>query len=44
MGVVFDLAQRISVLVYGKIIATDAPDEIRSNKEVQEAYLGKEVA
>ncbi len=44
MGVVFDLAQRISVLVYGKIIATDAPDEIRNNKEVQEAYLGKEVA
>ena len=44
MGVVFDLAQRISVLVYGKIIATDAPDEIRNNIEVQEAYLGKEVA
>ncbi len=44
MGVVFDLAQRISVLVYGKMIATDAPDEIRNNKEVQEAYLGKEVA
>lgn len=44
MGVVFDLAQRISVLVYGKIIATDAPDEIRNNKEIQEAYLGKEVA
>lgn len=44
MGVVFDLAQRISVLVYGKIIATDTPDEIRNNPEVQEAYLGKEVA
>ena len=44
MGVVFDLAQRISVLVYGKIIATDAPDNIRNNPEVQEAYLGKEVA
>jgi branched-chain amino acid transport system ATP-binding protein len=44
MGVVFDLAERISVLVYGEIIATDAPDNIRNNPEVQEAYLGKEVA
>ena len=44
MGVVFDLADRISVLVYGDIIATDVPDNIRSNPEVQEAYLGKEVA
>ncbi len=44
MGVVFDLAERISVLVYGKIITTDAPDNIRNNPEVQEAYLGKEVA
>ncbi len=44
MGVVFDLAERISVLVYGEIIATDAPDSIRNNPEVQEAYLGKEVA
>ena len=44
MSVVFDLADRISVLVYGDIIATDVPDNIRSNSEVQEAYLGKEVA
>jgi branched-chain amino acid transport system ATP-binding protein len=44
MGVVFDLADRISVLVYGDIIATDVPDNIRCNSEVQEAYLGKEVA
>lgn len=44
MGVVFDLADRISVLVYGEIIATDEPDNIRSNPEVQEAYLGKEIA
>jgi len=44
MEVVFDLAQRISVLVYGKIIATDIPENIRNNPEVQEAYLGKEVA
>jgi branched-chain amino acid transport system ATP-binding protein len=44
MGVVFDLADRISVLVYGEIIATGKPDEIRNNANVQEAYLGKEVA
>ncbi|NQZ30025.1 MAG: ABC transporter ATP-binding protein [Oceanospirillaceae bacterium] len=43
MGVVFDLADRISVLVYGKIIATDSPSAIRSNKLVQEAYLGTEM-
>jgi branched-chain amino acid transport system ATP-binding protein len=40
MGVVFDLADRISVLVYGEIIATGAPAEIRANAAVQEAYLG----
>jgi branched-chain amino acid transport system ATP-binding protein len=40
MGVVFDLADRISVLVYGEIIATDAPDRIRANPAVQTAYLG----
>jgi branched-chain amino acid transport system ATP-binding protein len=44
MSVVFDLADRISVLVYGEIIATDEPDNIRGNPEVQEAYLGKEIA
>lgn len=44
MGVVFDLADRISVLVYGEIVATDLPDNIRSNRDVQEAYLGKEIA
>jgi len=44
MGVVFDLADRISVLVYGEMIATGEPDEIRNNADVQEAYLGKEVA
>lgn len=42
MGVVFDLADRISVLVYGEIIATDTPENIRNNKAVQEAYLGAE--
>ena len=42
MSVVFDLADRISVLVYGEIIATDTPDNIRRNPAVQEAYLGTE--
>jgi len=40
MGVVFDLADRISVLVYGEVIATDVPDRIRGNPAVQTAYLG----
>lgn len=44
MGVVFDLADRISVLVYGEIIATDIPENIRSSEKVQQAYLGKEAA
>ena len=42
MGVVFDLADRISVLVYGEIICTDTPKNVRTNKKVQEAYLGTE--
>ena len=42
MGVVFDLADRISVLVYGEIICTDTPNKVRTNKKVQEAYLGTE--
>lgn len=40
MDAVFALADRISVLVYGKIIATGTVGEIRSNPQVQEAYLG----
>lgn len=40
MGVIFEMADRISVLVYGEIIATGTPEEIRSNPAVQEAYLG----
>ena len=47
MSVVFDLADRISVLVYGEVIASGPPEEIRANAAVQEAYLGtlhKEVA
>jgi branched-chain amino acid transport system ATP-binding protein len=43
MSVVFGLADRISVLVYGQVVATDTPDKIRQNAEVQEAYLGKEI-
>jgi branched-chain amino acid transport system ATP-binding protein len=42
MSVVFGLADRISVLVYGQIIATGAPAEIRANQAVREAYLGEE--
>jgi branched-chain amino acid transport system ATP-binding protein len=44
MGVVFGLADRISVLVYGKVLASGTPQEIRANKAVQEAYLGTETA
>jgi len=40
MSVVFDLADRISVLVYGELIATDVPARIRDNAAVQMAYLG----
>ena len=40
MGVVFDLADRISVLVYGEIIATGTLTEVKENQAVQEAYLG----
>lgn len=41
MDVVFGLADRISVLVYGEIICTGTPTEIRANAKVQEAYLGQ---
>jgi branched-chain amino acid transport system ATP-binding protein len=41
MSVVFDLADRISVLVYGQVIASGAPAEIRANDAVREAYLGQ---
>lgn len=43
MSVVFSLCDRVSVLVYGNILATGTPDEIRNNRDVQEAYLGEEV-
>lgn len=42
MDAVFALADRISVLVYGHVIAQGSPDEIRSNELVREAYLGAE--
>jgi branched-chain amino acid transport system ATP-binding protein len=42
MDAVFRLADRISVLVYGRVIATDTPERIRTNEEVRRAYLGTE--
>ena len=44
MSVVFGLADRVTVLVYGEVIASDVPTAIRSNAAVQEAYLGNEGA
>ena len=41
MDAVFALADRISVLVYGEIIATGTVDEIRNNENVQKVYLGQ---
>jgi len=40
MDVVFSLADRITVLHYGKILATGTPNEIRLNQNVKDAYLG----
>ena len=40
MGVVFGLADKIAVLVYGEVLAFDAPEAVRANARVQEAYLG----
>jgi len=43
MDAVFALADRISVMVYGRIVASGAPEEIRMNAEVREAYLGEDL-
>jgi branched-chain amino acid transport system ATP-binding protein len=44
MGVVFGLADKIAVVVYGEVIAFDTPQAVRANARVQEAYLGSSVA
>jgi branched-chain amino acid transport system ATP-binding protein len=44
MGVVFGLADKIAVLVYGEVIAFDEPQAVRANPRVQEAYLGSTLA
>jgi branched-chain amino acid transport system ATP-binding protein len=44
MGVVFGLADKIAVVVYGEIIAYDTPENVRANPRVQEAYLGSVIA
>ena len=44
MGVVFGLADKIAVLVYGEVIAFDTPDAVRADRRVQEAYLGAVLA
>ena len=44
MGVVFGLADRIAVLVYGEVIAFDTPEAVRADPRVQEAYLGPVLA
>ncbi len=44
MGVVFGLAEKIAVVVYGEVIAFDTPENVRANQRVQEAYLGSAIA
>jgi branched-chain amino acid transport system ATP-binding protein len=44
MDAVFRLADRISVMVNGRLIATGSPEETRGNEEVRRAYLGDELA
>ena len=44
MGVVFGLADKIAVVVYGEVIAYDVPEAVRADPRVQEAYLGSSVA
>jgi branched-chain amino acid transport system ATP-binding protein len=44
MEAVFALADRITVLVYGRVIASGKPEEIRANSQVRDAYLGEQEA
>ena len=44
MGVVFGLADKIAVLVYGEVIAFDTPEKVRADERVKEAYLGSVLA
>ncbi len=44
MGVVFGLADKIAVVVYGEVLAFDTPEAVRANPRVQEAYLGSVLA
>ncbi|HET7380268.1 MAG TPA: ABC transporter ATP-binding protein [Gaiellales bacterium] len=44
MDVVFGLADRVSVIYYGEVLATGAPDEIRANAKVQQAYLARKAS
>jgi len=44
MSVVFNLADAVSVLVYGQIIASDIPERVRTDPRVREAYLGSKAA
>ncbi|MEQ1534962.1 MAG: ABC transporter ATP-binding protein [Burkholderiaceae bacterium] len=44
MGVVFGLADKIAVVVYGEVLAYDTPEDVRANQRVQDAYLGSAVA
>jgi branched-chain amino acid transport system ATP-binding protein len=44
MEVVFNLADRISVIYYGRVLVTGTPDEIRTNEEVKRAYLGRKAS